>query len=303
MFHSVRSGRVSFRLLVLAGLLVLAASTSSVWAATDSGDASVSGVVLDPDGRVIADSPPSLCEQTRPVIRTRRRAMRTAALRSPLCPRGSYVIEVSAPGFAVARRSDLRVAAGKTEDLAVTLSVGQLTEEVNVSPIVPAAAKSAPSQGSLSARSAQSIVSSEFIRNYTSPVADYTQVIQMAPGTFSLSPNGVGLGDSKTYFRGFQDGYYNITFDGIPFNDTNSPTHHSWAFFPGQFIGSTVFDRSPGSASTIGPTTYGGSVNLLSRKLPAPEPVIPRDRASYGSFSTSLLDARDSSGFGQFGPG
>ena len=62
----------------------------------------------------------------------------------------------------------------------------------------------------------------------------------MAPGTFSFSPNGQGLGDSKTFFRGFQDGDYTMTFDGIPFHDTNSPTHHSWAFFPGQFIGQST---------------------------------------------------------------
>ena len=86
----------------------------------------------------------------------------------------------------------------------------------------------------------------------------------MAPGTFSVSANGPGLSDTKTFFRGFKDGHYSMTFDGIPFNDTNDPTHHSWVFFPAQTIGSTVFDRSPGSAATIGPSTYGGSVNLLS---------------------------------------
>ena len=118
-----------------------------------------------------------------------------------------------------------------------------------------------PSQSSLTARSAQSLISPEYIRNYTSPVSDYSQVLQMAPGTFSTSTNGPGLGDTKTFFRGFKDGYYSMTYDGIPFNDTNDPTHHSWAFFPAQTIGSTVFDRSPGSAATIGPSTYGGSVD------------------------------------------
>ena len=68
------------------------------------------------------------------------------------------------------------------------------------------AAKTALSQGSLTARSAQSIVSDEFIRNLTSPVADFSQVLQMTPGMYSYSPNGVGLGDTKTFFRGFADG-------------------------------------------------------------------------------------------------
>ncbi len=119
-------------------------------------------------------------------------------------------------------------------------------------------------------------------------------VIQMAPGTFSVSPNGVGLGDTKTFFRGFKDGYYNMTFDGLPLRDTNDPTHHSWAFFPSQTIGSTVFDRSPGSASSIGPATFGGSVNMLSRNLDATMTL--RGTVSAGSFNTKLYDAEFDSG-------
>lgn len=159
---------------------------------------------------------------------------------------------------------------------------------------VPAAARNAPSQGSLTARSAQSEVSDAFIRNYTSPIADFSQVIQMTPGVYSFSPNGPALGDTKTYFRGFQDGDYSITFDGIPFQDTNSPTHHSWAFFPSQFIGGAVVDRSPGSAATIGPANFGGSINLLSRNLE------PQQRTSvtgsYGTWNTSLIGVEHETG-------
>lgn len=60
---------------------------------------------------------------------------------------------------------------------------------------VPEAAKSAPSQNSLSARSAQSEISDEYIRNFISPIADYSQVVLMSPGIISFSPNGIGLGD------------------------------------------------------------------------------------------------------------
>jgi len=55
-----------------------------------------------------------------------------------------------------------------------------------------------------------------------------------------------------------------------------------------------MFDRSPGSASTIGPSTYGGSVNFLSRNLGS-KPML-RGSASYGSFNTRLLDAEFDSG-------
>jgi iron complex outermembrane receptor protein len=124
-------------------------------------------------------------------------------------------------------------------------------------------------------------------------------VLQMAPGTFNVSANGPGLGDTKTFFRGFKDGQYSMTYDGIPFNDTNDPTHHSWAFFPAQTIGSTVFDRSPGSAATIGPSTYGGSVGLLSRSLNADR--LLDGTISYGSFNTRLFDIDFNTG--RFGAG
>lgn len=170
---------------------------------------------------------------------------------------------------------------------------------VQVHSTTSTAAAGAPSQGSLTARSAQSEVSNEFIRNDISPVADFSQVIQMTPGLFSYSPNGVGLGDTATTFRGFSDGNYNVTFDGIPFQDTNGVSHHSWVFFPGPFLGGAVVDRSPGSAATIGQATFNGSVNLLSRALE------PQRRttasATYGSWNTQVYGLEHETG--QFGAG
>ena len=163
---------------------------------------------------------------------------------------------------------------------------------------LPAAAKTAISQGSLEAASAQSTVSTSYIQNMLTPNADFAQVIQMTPGTFSFSPNGPGLGQSSTFFRGFSDGNYSMTYDGIPFQDTNSPTHHSWVFFPGQIIGSTVVDRSPGRASTLGPANFGGSINLLSNDLtPDPSGSVT---ASYGTWNTRLFGAKVDTG--NFGP-
>lgn len=162
---------------------------------------------------------------------------------------------------------------------------------------VPAAAKNAPSQSSLAARSAQSQVSDEFIRDFTAPVSDYSQVLLMAPGMFSFSPNGVGLGDTKSTMRGYSDSNAVISFDGIPFNDTNGVSHHSWVFFPSQFIGGTVIDRSPGSAATIGQATFAGNINLLSRNMEPQKRVSVE--GSYGSWNTKLLGAELETG--QFG--
>jgi hypothetical protein len=54
-------------------------------------------------------------------------------------------------------------------------------------------------------------------------VLDYRRVLQMAPGMFSVRANGPGLSDTKTFFRGFKDGYDNMTQEDL----TSSPRSES----------------------------------------------------------------------------
>jgi iron complex outermembrane receptor protein len=216
-------------------------------------------------------------------------------------PAGSYTVEATAPGFAKLSKTNVAVAAGQSQQLILWLSVNADTQEITVNAGVNSiAAESAPSGGFIEERSAQSIVSNTYIENFTSPVADYGEIVQIVPGTFSTSADGIGLGQSKTYFRGFPDGDYDIDFDGIPFFDTNSPTHHSWAFFPAQWVGGVDFDRSPGSASTIGPTPFGGSIHLLSKPLVSEFNL--RGNVTFSTWNTKLYDGAFNSGsFGLFG--
>ena len=265
--------------------------------AQSAGAAVLNGVVLDPDGKVVVNATVLVRNDASGSLQTTVTDGSGHFSVADLQP-GAYTIEVAVPGFDLVRNA-VQVSSGRPLEISIRLSVANISETVTVSVALPEAAVAAPSQSSLTARSAQSLISPEYIRNYTSPVSDYSQVLQMAPGTFSVSANGPGLGDTKTFFRGFKDGQYSMTYDGIPFNDTNDPTHHSWAFFPAQTIGSTVFDRSPGSAATVGPSTYGGSVGLLSRSLSF-VPVV-EGSVSYGSFNTRLFDVAVNSG--ELGPG
>lgn len=219
---------------------------------------------------------------------------------SPLLPAGSYRVEASAPGFALATKKGVAVASDQPTQLAFTLTIGSVADQITVeaSNSNSVAAQYAPMDGLLDARSARTEVNTAFIQNFSSPVADYTELMQMAPGVYSINSNGVGLGDAKMFFRGFSDGLYDITFDGIPWNDTNTPSHHSWAFFPSQWLGGVDFDRSPGTASTVGPTPFGGSVNLLSKDMLDVRSL--RFGTSYGSFNTILYDGSfDTGNFGR----
>jgi iron complex outermembrane recepter protein len=286
-------------LLIAAVCVLCAAAPARLRAQSPTG--ALAGSVLDPDGKPIANAAIVLRHEGAGANATATRTTvsdGTGRFSADALPVGTYAIEVSAEGFASLRRGGVQVLDGRPQNVSFTLTIAALNEQLTVSGVTSEAAATAPSQGSLTARSAQSQISGAFIQNFTAPNGDYTQVVQMAPGTFSYSPNGQGLGDTKIFFRGFADGQYTMTFDGIPFNDTNSPTHHSWVFFPSQFTGGAVFDRSPGSAATIGPTNFGGSINLLSRNIPA-EQVIS-GTVSYGSFDTRLFDAEFDSG--RFGP-
>jgi len=216
-------------------------------------------------------------------------------------PIGVYDVTATAPGFASITHKGVQVAADHADTAALVLPIGTATSDITVDADAThsIAAALAPMDALLTETSARTEISGAMIQNFMSPVADFGEAVEMAPGTFTTNGNGVGLGQSATYFRGFPDGDYDIDFDGIPFYDTNTPTHHSWAFFPSQFLGGIDFDRSPGTASTIGPTPFGGSIHLLSKPFDPIQDI--RGEFSGGSFHTFLYDGEYDSG--NFGPG
>jgi iron complex outermembrane receptor protein len=152
----------------------------------------------------------------------------------------------------------------------------------------------APTQSSLEATQPQSIITREFIERSVAPTAEYSRVVNIAPSVSGDSANGPGPSETKTTMRGFSDDQYNITFDGIPWGDTNNPAHHSTSFFPAAVIGGVVVERGPGNASNLGFATFGGTLALFSKKAGAQQSF--NAFASVGNWNTRLAGVAYESG-------
>jgi iron complex outermembrane receptor protein len=212
----------------LLGVLGLQAQTSG-------GAGIIAGTVVDPEGKAVPNATVNVKNEATGAVNTVKTGSDGRFAAASLTE-GTYTLDASAPGFATTRHGAVRLSATGTEDVSIPLSIAGVNSAVTVEDVASLAAATSPVQASLDAHLPESIIPADFIKHFTSPIGDYTQTVQMAPGTCSIDPNGTGLGQTKLYFRGFPDGDFTQTFDGIPFQDTNTPTHHSWVFFPAPWI-------------------------------------------------------------------
>src|SRR5258707_4172762 len=156
--------------------------------------------------------------------------------------------------------------------------------------------ESAPAKARLDTMEPQTIINKAYIEDSISETGDYTPILAIARGMTGIDVNGPGLSDGgvKNTMRGLPDGSFGMTYDGIPFGDSNGPTHHSESYFPATTIGSIDVDRGPGNAGNMGASTYGGSVNLFSEGLT--NDTHARASATAGRWGTSLFNANYQTG-------
>jgi iron complex outermembrane recepter protein len=154
----------------------------------------------------------------------------------------------------------------------------------------------APAKSSLTTMEPETIINKSYIENFVAPQADYVTILSIVPSMTGGDPNGPGLSDggAKNTLRGLPDGNFAMQYDDIPFGDTNGPTHHNISYFPASTIGSINVNRGPGNAGNLGANTFGGTVKLFSETL-GDDP-IAKGFASYGSFSTWIVNANAQSG-------
>ncbi len=219
-----------------------------------------------------------------------RRALAIACLATMGASPAALLAQTSATPVAAANElsKDASGAAVKLEPVVVSATNGAYRNGEK------GASALAPSQASMNATQPQAVITREFIESSVAPTAEYSRVVNIAPSMSGDSANGPGLSETKTIMRGFSDDQYNVTFDGIPWGDTNNPAHHSTSFFPASTLGGAVIERGPGNASNIGFATFGGSINLFSKK--------PLDErafsvfTSFGTWNTRLYGASAESG-------
>jgi iron complex outermembrane receptor protein len=200
------------------------------------------------------------------------------------------VSSLAAPG--IAAHADEAIDLGTID---VTTAARPAPPPAATVPSVAAAMAIAPTSTPLSAIQPTSVIGGEYIQNNVAPTGTYDEIVRIAPSTLAISPNGPGLAEAADLtIRGFADGQYNVTFDGIPFADADDFTHHTSAYFMTHDLGSVSVDRGPGGASTIGNATFGGTVSLLSRD---PTPTTGGTvYTSLGSYATRLFGVELDSG-------
>jgi iron complex outermembrane receptor protein len=158
--------------------------------------------------------------------------------------------------------------------------------EVVVTAVHGRAADVAPVKSSLTATEPEAVITRKFIEEWAPRVGDFTTSSALAVSMVATpNPNGPGSTDgSKIAMRGFTDGQFNVTYDGIAWGDTNGPSHHANSFFPSSTIGGIVIDRGPGYATDLGQANFGGALNLFS--LPFEDHYGGRQTATVGSYGT-----------------
>ncbi|HQT67135.1 MAG TPA: TonB-dependent receptor [Acetobacteraceae bacterium] len=150
----------------------------------------------------------------------------------------------------------------------------------------------APSIAPLNEGQPTSVISAQSIANNFAATSSYSDIVKLSPSVSGTDPDGPGLMESQALsIRGFQDGQFNVMFDGIPISETapggdpNDFAHHTTSYFKENDIAQIIVDRGPGTASTIGNATFGGTIAILT-KNPLPVAAITPS-ASLGSFNTA----------------
>ena len=213
------------------------------------------------------------------MFQTSRRSRRLAGCSVSWLALAGSILAVAAASQALAADADAANPGGGAGAEGTEVASVVVTAERNK------AAEMAPSKGSLDETQPEAIITHQFIEEVTPEAGGWTTVLTIAPSISGITSNGGGIGDYNVVtMRGFQDGQFNLTYDGIAFGDTNDPTHHGADYWPTSTIGAAVVDRGPGAAGDLGQANFGGAIHFFSPTVSDSFGLV--QKLTYGSFST-----------------
>ena len=163
-------------------------------------------------------------------------------------------------------------------------------------PPADSAAAIAPSRPPLEAAQPTSVVGKNFIDNANIASQNFDELIEFTPSVANLQPAGpVSQQNYAESIRGFQYNQFNTTFDNLVLPGTTSNlAPESATYFTSHDLGSVAVDRGPGTASTIGYATFGGTLALYSKE--PPETPGAQAYSTFGSFGEQLYGVEVDSG-------
>jgi iron complex outermembrane receptor protein len=163
-------------------LFFCAAGLIPLRAQSGVGAATLAGTVLDQTGKAIQGATVTVKNEATGLTRTVTTDSDGHFSASEL-PSGAYTVEAAAAGFARNSRGGIQLPAGGTEEVSIPMSVASVNQAITVTETTSVAAQLAPSGNTLDATSAKTEITGVFIRNFTSPVSDFAEILNMAPGT------------------------------------------------------------------------------------------------------------------------
>lgn len=134
----------------------------------------------------------------------------------------------------------------------------------------------------LTSTQTQTRITQREILETTIPVGSVSNALVNQPNVFTPTTTSPIVG-GNIYIRGFSKSFLNVTLDGIPLNLVDNYTVYSNQIIPFGLIGSIDVKPGAGSASTIGYSNFGGSIDVNSAQpTPTANATLEGGLGSYG---------------------
>ncbi len=265
-----RQCNLAKRLVVFLLLLLSAGAASSQ---TPGG---VSGTIVDATGAAVPGADVTLTmSTTHAATRTTSDANGLFQL-SGIAP-GTYTLLVNKADFEMFRQTNVRIEAGQTSSISVTMSLRSVSQTVEVHGDVIPGINVQPSEQEVFASDEQIRVLDRKQIDTLGPIAGAAQMVSLAPGAnvtgygnsgatkYTVSLNGISQGWGG--YGGYTGGAsLNITFDGFPIVDPATDLWQSATLPQTQLIQNVNVVYGPGDPVDRWYANVGGSIDFTPRQ-------------------------------------